>query len=79
MNFEIEVIPLDEDRESLKEFKKYICNKYRVENVDDSPLSIKEYADLMEVYEAGWRAREQKIVDNLLNMGNERNERNDVH
>lgn len=55
-----------EDRPSLKAFKKYICNKYQVKNVDDSPLSIKEYAAQMELFESGWYAKEQTILDKLL-------------
>lgn len=71
MEFKIEVISLNEDRESLKEFKKYICNKYRVKNVDDTPLSIKEYAEFITIYEAGWQAREQKWIDELFTKNND--------
>lgn len=56
MNFQIEVSDLA-DRPSLKAFKKYICNKYRVENVDDVPITIQEYAEQLIIFESGWGAR----------------------
>lgn len=61
----VQFIPMEEDRDSLKAFKEYICNKYRVKSVDDVPLTSYEYADMMQMYEAGWQAREQKLVDEL--------------
>lgn len=64
MKFEIKVET--EERESLKKFKEYICNRYRVKNVNDTPISIEEYAELMTIYEAGWDAREQLLVDKLF-------------
>lgn len=66
MELKIEVVPLTEERESLKEFKKYICGHYRVESVNDLPLSTKQYADFMQMYEAGWGMREQKFIDKMI-------------
>lgn len=65
MKIAVQFIPIEEDRDSLKAFKKYICSKYRVKSVDDVPLTMHEYADMMQIYEAGWQAREQKLVDEL--------------
>ena len=56
MNLTLEVILMEVDRPSLKAFKNYMCNKYEVKNVGDIDMSIKEYADLMEVFEAGYAA-----------------------
>ena len=66
MTFGIEVIPVGQDRPSLKAFKDFICNKYRVKSVNDLPMSINEYADLMQVFEAGWSARESEILNKML-------------
>ena len=63
---EVVLVPLAEERESLKEFKKYICGHYRVESVNDLPLSTNQYADFMQMYEAGWGMREQKFIDKML-------------
>lgn len=54
------------DRPSLKAFKNYMCNKYKVKNVDYIDMPIKEYADLMEVFEAGYTAKEKEIIDRLF-------------
>lgn len=54
MTFSVEVVSVGQDRPSLKAFKDFICNKYRVKSVNDLPMSINEYADLMQVFEAGW-------------------------
>lgn len=54
------------DRPSLKAFKNYMCNKYEAKNVDDIDMPIKEYADLMEVFEAGYAAKEKEIIDRLF-------------
>lgn len=54
------------DRPSLKAFKNYMCNKYKVKNVDYIDMPIKEYADLMEVFEAGYAAKEKEIIDRLF-------------
>ena len=59
-------IKVEEERPSLKAFKTYMCNKYRVKNVNDIPISINEYADLMQVFEAGYRAKEQEIFDKVV-------------
>ena len=66
MNLTLEVILMEVDRPSLKAFKNYMCNKYEVKNVDDIDMSIKEYADLMEVFEAGYAAKEKEIIDRLF-------------
>jgi len=66
MNLTLEVIPMKVDRPSLKAFKNYMCNKYEVKNVDDIDMPIKEYADLMEVFEAGYAAKEKEIIDRLF-------------
>jgi hypothetical protein len=63
MNLTLEVIPMEVDRPSLKAFKNYMCNKYEVKNVDDIDMPIKEYADLMEIFEAGYAAKEKEIID----------------
>lgn len=72
MNLSIKVIPVEEERPSLKAFKAYLCNKYRVKNVNDIPISINEYADLMQVFEAGYQAKEQEIVDKVIEKCTER-------
>lgn len=66
MTFEVEVIHVSQDRPSLKAFKDFICNKYRVKSVNDLPMSVNEYADLMQVFEAGWSAREHEIINRML-------------
>ena len=66
MNLTLEVIPMKADRPSLKAFKNYMCNKYKVKNVDYIDMPIKEYADLMDVFEAGYTAKEKEIIDRLL-------------
>ena len=43
-----------------------MCNKYKVKNVDYIDMPIKEYADLMDVFEAGYTAKEKEIIDRLL-------------
>ena len=58
MTFGIEVVPMESERPSLKAFKAYICARYRVENVNDLPLTVNEYANLMSIFEADWGARE---------------------
>lgn len=65
MNIQIEISDLA-DRPSMKAFRKYICNKYRVENVDDVPITIDEYVEQMTIFESGWGAREQALLDKLL-------------
>lgn len=66
MTLSVEVIPVSQDRPSLKAFKDFICNKYRVKSVNDLSMSINEYADLMQVFEAGWSAREQEFINRML-------------
>lgn len=50
----------------VEAFENYMCNKYEVKNVDDIDMSIKEYADLMEVFEAGYVEKEKEIIDRLF-------------
>lgn len=64
---EIFIEPITEDRPSLKAFKKYMCNKYRVENVNEIKITIQEYAEQMDIFESGWYAKEQMLIDRLLN------------
>ena len=66
MTFNIEVVPMEAERPSLKAFKTYICARYRVDNVDDLPMSTSEYANLMSIFEAGWGAREQEFINKSL-------------
>ena len=75
MNLTLEVIPMEVDRPSLKAFKNYMCNKYEVKNVDDIDMSIKEYADLMEIFEAGYTAKEKEIIDRWFEKIEVENER----
>ena len=64
--FEIFIEPITEDRPSLKAFKEYMCNHYRVQSVDDIKITVQEYAELMTVFEAGWGAKEQMLLDRIL-------------
>lgn len=64
--FEIFIEPITEDRPSLKAFKEYMCNHYRVKSVNDIEMTIQEYAELMTVFEAGWSAKEQMLLDKIL-------------
>ena len=75
MNITLEVIPMEVDRPSLKAFKNYMCNKYEVKNVDDIDMPIKEYADLMEIFEAGYVAKEKEIIDRWFEKMEVENER----
>lgn len=72
MTFNIEVVPMESERPSLKAFKTYICARYRVENVNDLPMSTSEYANLMSIFEAGWSAREQEFINKMLEKGAEK-------
>ena len=65
--FQIFVEPITEDRPSLKAYKEYMCNKYRVKSVNDIKISIQEYADKMDIFEAGWQAKESQLLERLLN------------
>lgn len=71
MTLAFEVMPMEAERPSLKAFKTYICARYRVENVNDLPMSTSEYGNLMSVFEAGWGAREQEFIDKMLEKGAE--------
>ena len=64
--FEIFIEPVTEDRPSLKAFKDYMCNHYRVQSVNDINITVQEYAELMTVFEAGWSAKEQMLLDRIL-------------
>ncbi len=64
--FEIFIEPITEDRPSLKAFKDYMCNHYRVQSVNDINITVQEYAELMKVFEAGWCAKEQMLLDRVL-------------
>lgn len=66
MTLNIEVVPMESERPSLKAFKAYICARYRVKNVNDLPMSTSEYGNLMSIFEAGWGAREQEFVNTML-------------
>ena len=66
---EIEIKVETGDRPSLKAFKEYMCNKYRVQSVNDIPISINEYADMMDLFERGWAAREQAFIDRVMAGG----------
>lgn len=66
MTFGIEVVPMESERPSLKAFKTYICARYRVESVNDLPMSTSEYGNLMSIFEAGWGAREQEFINRTL-------------
>ena len=63
--FEIFIEPVTEDRPSLKAFKEYMCNHYRVQSVNDINITVQEYAELMTVFEAGWSAKEQMLLDRI--------------
>ena len=67
MDFKFEVIPKEVERKSLKAFKEWICNHYRVKSVNNLPMSTKEYAEYMIVFEAGYSAKSQEIIDRLIN------------
>ena len=66
--FEIFIEPVTEDRPSLKAFKDYMCNHYRVQSVGDINITVQEYAELMTVFEAGWSAKEQMLLDRILGV-----------
>ena len=64
--FEIFIEPVTEDRPSLKAFKEYMCNHYRVQSVNDIEMTVQEYAELMTIFEAGWSAKEQFLLNRML-------------
>ena len=43
-----------------------MCNHYRVQSVNDINITVQEYAELMTVFEAGWSAKEQVLLDRIL-------------
>ena len=59
-------ITVETERPSLKAFKEYMCNRYRVKTVNDLPMSVNEYADFMQAFEAGWSAKEKEMLDKML-------------
>lgn len=66
-SYELEIIiEVAEDRPSLKAFKEYMCNKYHVKSVDEIDMTVNEYADFMDVFEAGWGAKEKMLIDRAL-------------
>lgn len=67
----IYIEPITDDRPSLKAYKEYMCSKYRVKSVDDIDISIQEYAEKMEIFEGGWRAKEMQLLNRVLNRGAE--------
>ena len=64
---QILVEPITEDRPSLKAYKEYMCNKYRVKSVNDIKISVQEYADKMDIFEAGYSAKEMQLLNRALN------------
>lgn len=64
------IVEIAEDRPSLKAFKEYMCNKYRVKSVDEIDMTVNEYADFMDVFEAGWGAKEKMLLDRALSRNN---------
>jgi hypothetical protein len=63
MEFKIE-FGIKEDL-CMKAFKKYMCEKYQVENVNAIPISTKKYCNMFDLYSKGWYAREQEIINRL--------------
>ena len=63
MELRVEVNPPDLCRE---EFKKWMCNHFRVKSVNDLPFDVRTYCDFMECFEAGWHGREQQILNRIL-------------
>ena len=74
MELKIKVNPTDKCRE---EFKQWMCRHFHVQTVDDLPFDIKTYCDFMECFEAGWRGREQIILDKMLAASEEKKKGDD--
>ena len=60
--FRIEVDPEDK---CLIAFKEWMCRHFKVKTVDDLQMSDNEYCDYMDTFFAGYRAKEQEILDRL--------------